>query len=74
MPATMSDLQREREILDEDLTESRFAFAESLKNGLGTEIKDTLASKKEAKNENKKKSKKPSFFKRFLMNLAEICQ
>ena len=72
MPPTMSDLQREREILNEELVESRFMFAESLKEGLGEQIKTTLAEQKErAKAE---KQKKPSKIKLFLKRLANICQ
>ena len=72
MAATMSDLQREREILDNELTESRFMFAESLKSGLGDEIKATLKEQKKAAKA--KKAEKPSRFKMFLNRLADICQ
>ena len=72
MPATMSDLEREREILNDELIESRFMFAENLKNGLGDEIKTTLAEQKKAAK--LKKENKPSKFKLFLKKLANICQ
>ena len=72
MPATMSDLQREREILNEELAESRFAFAESLKTGLGDDIKKELNKKSEARKA--VKAKKPSFFNRFLKRLANVCK
>ena len=65
----MNDLEREREIMSNELFESRFMFAENLKNGLGEEIKTTL---KEQKKE--KKKKKPSIITRFLKRLSEICQ
>lgn len=72
MPATMNDLQREREIMNNELTESRFMFAESLKSGLGEEIKTTLEKQKVVAQE--KKKKKPSILMRFLKRLSNICQ
>lgn len=72
MSATMNDLQREREILNEELAESRFAFAESLKTGLGEDIKKELNKKSEERKTIK--AKKPSFFKNFLTKIANICK
>jgi hypothetical protein len=72
MPATMNDLQREREILNEELAESRFAFAESLKAGLGDDIKKELNKKSEERKA--VKAKKPSFLNKFLKKLADICK
>lgn len=72
MPATMNDLQREKEILNDELINSRFMFAESLKNGLGDEIKTTLAEQKKAAKE--RKAKKPSKLLLFFKKLADICQ
>lgn len=72
MAATMNDIQREREILEEELINSRFAFAESLKSGLGENIKKELNAKKEKRET--KKIKKESFIKRFFKKLSYICK
>lgn len=72
MPKTMSDLERENEILSQELLDSRYMFAENLKSGLGEQIKATLAEQKET--EKRKKKNKPSKFKLFLKRLADICQ
>ena len=70
MPATMNDLEREREIMNNELIESRFMFAESLKGSLGEEMKAALKEQKKTF----KKQKKPSKIFNFLKKLSNICR